>query len=498
MATYVLGRNDLMGKSMVKNAVYKILLNMFNIIIPIIVGTYINRVLGPELTGRYSYAFAIFNYFFIFASFGIYNYGLREISRVREDKEKLRNLFTSLFVLGIISNLIIFVIYIFYSMFIINDANLTPVLIILSISIMANIFFVEWANEGLENYGFITIKTIIVRSINVILLFILVRSSKDFYNYVFLMTIYLVLNNIISFIYIRNKIGFNFKNLELKRHIKYLIMVLIMSNVSILYTQLDKVMIGKYMGEVYVGFYTMAQNITNIINTLVMSVVFVTIPRLSNILSKNNDEEYTTLLNRVTKILLIFLFPAAVGIFTLSNEIIYLYGGSKYLAADSVLKAFTFYMVGIGIESILSNQVLYVRKKEKILVIIIFIGGIINLILNKLLVQFGIFNEVTAMITTTISEYILIVSEYIYIKYKLKIKINTFSIDNIKYLIIALLFIPINYIVRLFVLNKIILILILPIVCSFVYILMLVITKDEAFKIIYKKMYEKISKKNVT
>lgn len=483
-----------MSKSIVKNAIYKILLNIFNIIIPVIVGPYINRVLGPELTGRYSYAYSIFNYFFIFAGFGIYNYGLREISRIRDDRTKLVNLFSSLFVLGVISNLVVLGIYIAYSLFFIASSNLTPVLLILSVNILGNIFYVEWANEGLENYDFITLKTIIVRTINVILLFTLVRSSKDFYSYVFIMALYMVLNNVISFVYIKRNIGFNFKDIKIKKHIKYLIMVIILSNVSVLYTQLDKVMIGNYMGDIYVGFYTMGQNITNIINTLVMSVVFVTIPRLSNILSKNNDKEYTELLNRVTRILLMFLFPAAIGIFILSKEIIYLYGGSKYAAANSVLRVFTVYMVSIGLESILSNQVLYVRKKEKALVIMIFACGLLNLVLNNLLLKLNIFTEVTAAITTVISNYILIFIEYFYVRYKLKISINIFSRQNMKYLIISLLFIPIDYIIRLFVANRLLITVLVPIVCCLTYVLILIFTKDEVFQNIISSIRHKLTK----
>ena len=77
-----------MSKSISKNIIFKFLLNIFNVVVPIIIGPYVLRVLGPDLMGTINFSQTIYGYFFIFAGFGVYQYGLREISRVRDDKEK--------------------------------------------------------------------------------------------------------------------------------------------------------------------------------------------------------------------------------------------------------------------------------------------------------------------------------------------------------------------------------------------------------------------------
>lgn len=58
------------------------------------------------------------------------------------------------------------------------------------------------------------------------------------------------------------------------------------------------------------------------------------------------------------------------------------------LEAIYPMAAFALYMVVTGVEGILSNQIIYVKRQEKNQVIMIFASGIINLIMNNLLVEF--------------------------------------------------------------------------------------------------------------
>ena len=103
-----------MSKSIGKNIVFKFILNLFNIIIPILIGPYVYRKLGNTLNGYINFADSIYQYFFIFASFGIYQYGIREISRVRDSKKKLESVFTSLFTITIITNLLSTIAYVVF------------------------------------------------------------------------------------------------------------------------------------------------------------------------------------------------------------------------------------------------------------------------------------------------------------------------------------------------------------------------------------------------
>lgn len=480
-----------------KNAIFKILLSLFNIIIPIIIGPYALSVLGKGLMSDVYFADTIYNYFYIFAAFGIYQYGLREISRVRESKEKLSKIFTSLFVIGCITNIISLLVYLIVTFTFYRNDSAFPVLIIYSLNILSNVFFIEWVNEALENYDFITIKTIIIRFIYIILLLVLVKSSKDFTQYVLLGSFYLFFNNFISFLYVKKYVKFNIREIEIKRHIKYLLMGVILANANILYTQLDKFMLGEFVDKILVTYYTIPQMIGFVINSMILAIIYVTIPRLSNYIANDDTKTYESLLNRVVRIYFSLLFPVSVGIFVIAPEIIkiYSYGKTDISAAIPVLRLFSIYIITTGIESILTNQVIYVKRKEKILVRFIFLCGIINAILNIILLMIGKLNAVTAISTTILANSFLILLEYRYVRLNLKVNFNIFSLDKTKYIFISLLFIPVTIILKYFVHSILIYTLLVIFVNSVLYFIILLIIKDEVLFMILDKAFEKFKRK---
>ena len=468
-----------MSKSIAKNAFYKLFLNIFNIVVPLIVGAYVMRVLGKEGMGYVTYTQSIYQYFFIFGTFGVYQYGLREISKVRDDKKKLSTIFSNLFIITLISNIITSVIYVVCMNIIFGETNIHTIALIMTLNFFSNIFYVEWAAEGLEEYDFITIKTIIIQSIYSVFVLLLVKSSSSINTYVWLLGIALFANYIVSFIYVKKKIKFDFVQISLKKHIKPMILVVILSNANILYTNLDKVMLGSILNTDIVALYNISCGIAYIVNNLLLTFVHVTIPRLSFYISHNDSENYISLLDKISRIYLMILFPASVGLFVLSRECILIYGGNEYIDAIPLMYCFSFYMITVGYEAILSNQVMYLNGKEKQQVKYVFICGFLNLILNNLLYITGIFSGVMVVITTIISNAMLCILEYLYVNKKLKLNINLFSFDKIKYFIISLIFIPVTFVLRKFISGIIISSLVIGIVNVLLYFIILLIIKDD-------------------
>ena len=97
-----------------KNTIYKSILSFVNIVVPIIIGPYITKLLDVDMYGIYNKTLANFQMFLAFASFGVYNYGVREISKIRNNKEKISRLFTNLFTISTISNILVLIIYYYH------------------------------------------------------------------------------------------------------------------------------------------------------------------------------------------------------------------------------------------------------------------------------------------------------------------------------------------------------------------------------------------------
>jgi len=490
-----------MSKSISKNAVFKAVLNMSNIILPIIVMPVVLSAIQDKLNGYITMGETWTAVFMIFASFGIYQYGLREVSRVRDDKKKLRQTITSLFVITTVTTTIVSVLYsLFLIIFHRNDA-LFYTCMVMGLNIVFNMFNVEWINEALENYDFIAIKTMIVKIIYNILTICFVRTQEDFLFYIYITCGINFINNISSFIYIKKKIQFDFSDLQLKKHLKPMFSVVILANTYILYTWLDKNMINSYIGSTEAGYYGVAQKIMYMIDILMFTIVQVSMARLSNYLENHSKEVYLKLLNKIVKVYFLLLFPASIGLLGVSKQVIIIMGRGTdtYLPAVPILMVFSIYMLTIGIDRIIADQIIYIFGREKTDAKLVLIGGILNLILNALLLITKTFTPTSAIATTLVVNLVVIAMEYRLVKKELNLDIQLFAFENLKYLYYSLIFIPITFFINKFVSAVIFSCILDVIVCCSIYFIILIVTRDKVFfdliyivlakiKILYNKL----------
>lgn len=478
------------NNSIVKNIIFKFSLEILRIIIPIISVPYIYRIFKPEIMGQIEFSQSIVGYFFIFAGFGVYTYGLREISRVRNNKGQRDKLFTDLFLISTVSSTVVTLLYFGYVYFKFNsDLMLKNMLLINSINLISYIFYIEWINEAFENYKFISQKTMIIKILNLVCIFLFIKISEDFYKYLFLINIFIFFNNFASFIYIRRYISLSFKNIEIKKYLFPLFLMILISNLNVLYTQLDRITLGFYGENIEeVAYYGVAQKVMSIMMVIIMSIVRVMMPRLSFYLGEGNKLEYENLLNKTFTYIYLLVFPISIGTVILSNEIALFFGGIEYLVAKFAIIVFGIRLIIVTIESILANQVIFLNQKEKVILYLYGLGGIINFLLKLYLIKYNILTSGTAILTTMISEIVLIILEYKYIKKYLNYDLKVFKLGNLKYLIFSLLFFIIKYLLRDLNYNNLINSLIVFICCSSVYFIILFITKDKCLNEILEKL----------
>ena len=474
-----------------KNTIYKSMLSMVNIVVPLIIGPYIMRLLDVDLYGLYNRVFADFQMFLAFAGFGVYTLGVREISKIRNDKEKVSKLFTNLFVISFLSNMLVLIIYLIFSL--ITSVGLARVLyLVMSIQIISNVFYVEFVNEALENYKFITIKSIIVKIIYFLAILLAVRNPDDIVIYAVVVSLTNFLNNIISFIYAKHRIPFDFSKMQIKKYVKPLIAVLIITNADLLYSQLDRVMLGKYVNDVSVTVYYTAYYLVSTLSAIPYSIINVSIPRLSYLLKNEGKDTYEEKLNNSISSLIFIIVPMCLGVFVLSKEAIILYAGKKYLMAIVPLMIACITRIFISLESVMNNLVMYPNDREDRILKVSLICGISNLIINYLLILFKIFSPLTALATTGLVELAIFIIHYTYARKKMNIDVRIFNKKNMTYILLSLLFIPISLIIRSLNLNFYINIIVIVMLCSLMYFIILYIKKDNNLLFILDKFKSKL------
>lgn len=484
-----------MKKSIFKNTIYKALLSFANIVVPLLVGPYIVKLLDIELYGTYNKVYADFQLFLTFASFGVYTFGIREISKVRTDKTKVSQLLSNLFVISILSNLIVGIIYVVYAL--VSSTGITTTLyLIMIIQIISNIFYIEFVNEALENYKFITMKTVIIKILYMFSLFIFVKKPTDIIIYSVIICLTLFVNNIVSFVYAKREIKFDFKNIKIKKYIGPLFLVLVITNVDLLYSQLDRIMLGKFVSDVSVTLYYIPYYIVSTLASIPVSIISVSIPRLSYLLENESDKKnYENTLDKVVSSLIFIIIPMCLGVFVLAKEVIFLYAGDKYLVMVPTLMLACMIRIIISVESTMTNLVMYPNNQEKKIVQFTLTCGILNLILNSLLIVLKIFNPFTCMFTTGIAEILLSTLLYFYISKRIKINYKLFTKQNLLYLFLSLLFIPISLFVRVLNIGFFTTIIVTIFLCASLYIGILYYKKDENLILVLNKFFGKMRKK---
>jgi len=417
--------------------------------------------------------------FLTLATLGIYTYGIRSISKIRQDKEKTKTLFTELFLIGLIFNVIFALFYLLYIRYINNHTG-EAIYFILMVQFIGSSLYVEWMNEALEDYRFITIKSILVKILYISSIFIFVRSD-NLISYGFIVSLAFVLESLLSFLYITFKNGVNFKKLNLKKHIKPLFLIFLITNISLLYVQTDKMMLGLLLSDSAVTTYTIPNYIVTAIYNVVLSILIVGIPRLNDLLNNKSEKDYVRLYNELIRAFSMIFIPILFFVFVTSEEIIVLYAAGKYNDSITPLKVFS---VTIFINALLYIQregVVYLYEKEKRIILYNLIGGVFNISSNFILYFTGLFTPINAIFTLFISYFIVSGLMRRYIHKEINKDIEFISRRVFYYFLFSIPIVIVDYFVSLLISSTFIRLITTSVVSAVIYVGLLYITKDQVF-----------------
>ena len=278
-------------KSIKVNAIYNILLTLSNIVFPLVTFPYVSRILNPIGLGTTSFFTSISSYCVLVASLGISTYGIRAVAKVREDKEELTKVFQELTLINIFMSIIVSILLLFVSFGVEQLRSEMGLLLITCITILVSPLSLNWFYSGIEEYSYITKRSILLKFVSLILTFLLVRKADDYVIYAGITLFSVLSSNALNIIQCRRYVSFKIrKDLKFRHHVKpmwYLFASLLAVNV---YTNLDTVMLGFINGNKAVGLYSVATKVKWILLSVVTSISTVLLPRFSFYKSETNLE----------------------------------------------------------------------------------------------------------------------------------------------------------------------------------------------------------------
>lgn len=411
-----------MKKSLKKNAVLNSLRMILRLIFPIIEIPYISRVLGVENLGKYNFAYSIVNYFILIAGLGISTFAVREGAQYRDNKERFNKFASEVFTINMFSTILSYILLLICLLFIPNLANYKILIIILSLEIILTTIGCEWVYTIYEDYGYITIRTIIFQIISLILLLIFVRNSNDLIIYTIIMVISATGCNILNLKYLKKYCKLKFvvdKNTK-----KYIVPILILfanSVTTTIYCNSDITILGILANDYYVGVYSISAKIYNVIKQIISSIIIVSIPRLSYLLGNNKKEEFKNTASKILQTLIVVLFPVMFGIISIAYQTIYIIAGIKYIEGVRSLQILAIALMFCIFGWFYTSCILIPAKKEKFVLKYTIVAALANIILNILFIPK--FKQDVAAFTTALAEAISFIMCYIKSKEVVKIDV---------------------------------------------------------------------------
>lgn len=406
-------------KSLKKNAVLNIIRTTCAIIYPIITFPYASRILLPDGIGKVNFANSVISYFVLIAGLGIGTYGTREAAKIREDKIALSNLVKELFTINILSTLVAYFLLGFSLYLIPSFQTYRTLLLVSSITILFTTIGFDWVYSALEEYGYITLRTIIFQCISIGLLFLLVKTKEDYVAYLGIGVISSVGANILNCIHLRKyitiKTGYT---LQLKRHLKPIFILFATSLAASIFTVLDTSMLGFLTNTTEVGYYTAAIKIIRMVRDLFPAIFGVLFARISFYVANTETVKLKDLTERTIVFIFTFSLPAIIGLILLMEPIILIFCGSSFHKSIIIGQILSPLIIISACSGFLGGQLLISYRKDKIYLLSMITAAVSNIILNSILIP--ALGAVGAGLATLIAELSIVIIDIIFLRDFLK------------------------------------------------------------------------------
>lgn len=404
-----------MEKSLTKNSIFYLIYNVLNVFFPFITGIYVARILLPSDIGLVETARNLAQYFVIFSFLGIPTYGLREISKVRKNQDELNKLYSELMLINTISTTIFLSIYLALIFVVPNYRGNINVYIITGVSIALNFLNNTWLFEGLEKFDYISIRNCAFKLLSLVLLLLFVRSNEDYLIYALITVIGTAGNYLLNIINSKRYVKFCKHDLNLRRHMKSIIYLVVVNLAIEIYSLVDITMLGFMCKKEVVTYYSYGMKIQKIILQIINTFTIVLVPRIALYYKEKKIEEFNGLLTKVLSIILIISLPIIVGINFVGDPLITKIYGETYIRSSEVLKILVLAVFISPIGYLLGSRIMLVTNNEKKMIIPVGAGALVNMIGNAYLIPR--FQEIGAATASVISEIVVAVI-YIIISHK--------------------------------------------------------------------------------
>lgn len=353
--------------------------NIFSYLIIVL----ITRNLGAEGLGQYSFLFSFVGLFFIFSDLGVTTMMVKDLSR---DFSKADKYVSNVIILRLILGLASLLVYWIALQFVSKDYVLS--LYLVGLVYLAYVLRPPFAHLfRIKGKGYmLLIASVLERFLALFGAYLVFSKTSNLFYFILVLLFTYSVRLVFGIIFTRSyfKFSWKFDTSFLKKLVKLGYPFMLISLFSLVYVQMDTVMLSFFSGDEVVGWYQAGYKLITMLNVIPSLVMVFGFPLMSRLFVKNK----TALVGFFEKILIYlfsFMLPVIVGVWFIGDRILtFIYGISaveSFLAFKILIVAELFVFL-----TIIMGQSISAADKQKIFMKIAGFGALVNVGLNFLLI----------------------------------------------------------------------------------------------------------------
>jgi PST family polysaccharide transporter len=376
---------------------------MLTLILPLVTYPYLIKVLGAKNYGLVMWAWSISEIFIVFIKFGFDTLGVKLVSENRDNKLRLREVFSQITYVKIVLllfSILIFIILLFSLDKINNNATL---FLYFMIFIIFESMIPIWYFQGIEN---MKIMAILVSSVKLIFAFLVFLVIKEPSQYLYIPILYAIgsfLSDIISYyiIIFKDKVSLSKVNIIDTLSVLKESFYILFSNVgTVIRDRATIILIEKYLGLEIVAYFDLALKIVNILLTPFHMISQVLYPHIA----RTKD----MLLFKKVLLIVILLSLVTISFFIYNLEWIVIMVNGEDNEILKHIMSWLIFIVPVGIISLLiGDNILIVFNSSK---------WILYSMISSIIVYASLFILTNIFYKLTLNEFIIFFLSYFVIE----------------------------------------------------------------------------------
>ena len=329
MSTHI---KNLYENKFFRNGIWLYLLQIFNTIVPLLTLPYVTRIFGAETYGAFSIAFNIYGYIQVIIEYGFVLSVTRKMALQPDNISLANNLFSSVLLARLFLAFIGTAIAILYAIINWDNREQSICLLIMSLCSFGYCMQINWFFQGISNMKYISLTTMLARSLSVVCIFTFIKSSSDIYLYSFFMTILPMIYGSIGLIIANRKYSLHFIKVPFQAVIDELkdgFLVFTTYFSSRILSSVGITLLGIFATKSEVGIYSAINKIPNILMLVWLPIGQILYPLSSQKMTESFFEGKKFICKIKRKVMLLFT-SGVIVISLFSRNIIKIAFGFEY------------------------------------------------------------------------------------------------------------------------------------------------------------------------